>query len=90
MIMRPVGSRKRPSALRRVLSGPRATVAFMDERHVTTAADLDAMTPAERHEHFLAGTVDPDSLSPERRAAILARAEAVIADHEAREQQRAS
>jgi hypothetical protein len=50
---------------------------------VTTAAELDAMPPAERHQHFLESLVDPATLSEEQRAAIVARSRAVVAQHDA-------
>ena len=48
---------------------------------VTTAAELDAMTPAERHQHFLDSLVDPATLSREQRAVVIARSRAVVARH---------
>jgi hypothetical protein len=50
---------------------------------VTTAAELDAMTPAERHQHFLDSLVDPATLSEEQRVAIIARSRALVAQHDA-------
>lgn len=58
----------------------------MGERHVTTAAELDAMTPAERHQHFLDSIVRPENLTPEQRDKIIARQEEIIAKLKAREQ----
>jgi hypothetical protein len=58
---------------------------------VTTAAELDAMTPAERYQHFLDSLVDPATLSDEQRAAIIARSRAVVAQRDtARRDRRAS
>jgi hypothetical protein len=58
---------------------------------VTTAAELDAMTPAERHQHFLDSLVDPSTLSEKQRAAIIARSRAVMDQHNsARSHPRAS
>jgi hypothetical protein len=51
-----------------------------DQPHVTTAAELDAMTPAERHQHFLDSIVRPENLTPAQRAWVLADQERVIAD----------
>jgi hypothetical protein len=58
----------------------------MGERHVATAAELDAMTPAERHQHFLDSIVRPEDLTPEQRDKIISRQEEVIAKLKAREQ----
>lgn len=45
----------------------------MDSEQVVTAAELDAMTPQERQDHFVASVVDPATLTPQRRAAVVAR-----------------
>jgi hypothetical protein len=50
----------------------------MGER-VVTAAELDAMTPTERQEHFEASVVDPGTLTPAQRAAVIARQDQIIA-----------
>lgn len=47
---------------------------------ITTAAELDAMTPAERHEHFLASQVtDLSSLPPAYQERLAAQAERLAA-----------
>ncbi|MGN6694010.1 MAG: hypothetical protein ACTHN0_07520 [Aquihabitans sp.] len=47
-----------------------------EERKVTTAAELEAMTPEERRLHFRASIVtDLDDLTPTTRAKILATGE---------------
>jgi len=60
------------------------------ERHVTTAAELDAMSPAERRQHFEDSVVDPAALSDEERARLIARGQSMAADYEARKSRRAS
>jgi hypothetical protein len=55
-----------------------------DKPHVTTADELDAMTPAERRAHFRASTVDPEDLPPALRAKFDADAETAIARHRAK------
>jgi hypothetical protein len=51
---------------------------------VVTAAELEAMTPQERHEHFVSGIVwDLEELPPTYRAKIRIRLEATIARRDA-------
>jgi hypothetical protein len=53
-------------------------------REIVTAAQLDAMTPAERHERFEASIVtDPNTLPPEYLARVRAHLEATIARRDA-------
>ena len=54
------------------LSGPAATLLGMPGRdEITTYEQLQAMTPQERHEHFLASTVlDPADWRPNERALV--------------------
>jgi hypothetical protein len=64
-----------------------------DQRHVTTAAELEAMTPAERHDDFRAGIVlNPDELPVDQRKRLERGTADAIARHQARrqEQKRAS
>jgi hypothetical protein len=65
-------------------------VAHEAKRHVTTAEELDAMTPAERRRHFEESIVDPATLTEAQRAAIQARADSALTDHEKKKQPRAS
>jgi hypothetical protein len=53
----------------------------VDER-VTTAAELDAMTPEQRRQHFEDSIVDPTTLTDEQRARIYARQRQVIAERQ--------
>lgn len=61
----------------------------MDERRVTTAAELDAMTPAERQKHFDDSIVRPDSLSDEEREGLFAHLD-LVAERNRGKGQRAS
>jgi hypothetical protein len=70
--------------------GTEDPVAHEAKRHVMTAEELDAMTPAERRRHFEDSVVDPATLTEAQRAAILARADSALVEHENRKQPRAS
>jgi hypothetical protein len=61
-----------------------------EQPHVTTAAELDAMTPAERRRHFEDSVVDPATLSEQERARLVERGNRMIADYEARKSRHAS
>jgi hypothetical protein len=51
---------------------------------VVTAAELDAMSPAERQQHFEDSIVPPSDLTPEQRERVLARQEQHIAERRQR------
>jgi hypothetical protein len=50
----------------------------MADQRITTAAELDAMSPAERHEHFTEAETDMESLPPGFRARVDDMAERVL------------
>lgn len=56
----------------------------MNDRHVTTTAELDGMTPAERQRHFEDSIVPPEHLPPEQHEKIIERQDQLIAQREQR------
>jgi hypothetical protein len=52
--------------------------------HVMTVQELDAMTPAERHQHFIDSIVDPATLTQAQREAVYAEQERVLAEIQGR------
>lgn len=61
-----------------------------EQPHVTTAAELDAMTPAERRQHFADSVVDPATLSDQERAGLVERGRRTVAEYEAHKSRHAS